>query len=503
MHKTFVREVIIAFGMILIRSACFPGYGQQDTIPPVTPVLEYISVDPGNGNTSLFWEPSPDSDVLGYIIYRMQNNVWVPIDSLFRADDTTYTDLTSRAAFFPESYVIAAFDTTRNRSPLTPPHQTVFLQSELDSCFAEINLGWNAYTGWDTLSRYRIFMKEGTGIYLPVDSVSGNRIKDTITDITANKTYCFYVAAVHPAGYISTSNGTCTQAGMLQPPAYILANGAMVSDNKDVALSFYPDTSGELNRYNLFRKNDPAAPWNLIAALVDSPGREIQYTDHLDTINTPLYYKLAALNPCGENITWSNTATAMLLNGINDGFINQLTWTPYLTYPGGVESYTVYRQNPDWSWNPVGTVNGTDTSFSDNIEMLQYQPGNNGKYCYYVEASGRNMDGIASLLISRSTIMCLTGKFTLFVPNAFTPDNDGRNDLFAPVITFAPVTYQMIIRNRWGIILFETTNYLKPWDGRDLSGKAVSEGTYTYFIRLTTPDNEILTRTGTVTVIYP
>ena len=38
----------------------------------------------------------------------------------------------------------------------------------------------------------------------------------------------------------------------------------------------------------------------------------------------------------------------------------------------------------------------------------------------------------------------------------------------------------VFILNRWGNTVFETTNYLNDWDGRDQRGQALSEGVYTY-----------------------
>jgi gliding motility-associated-like protein len=52
-----------------------------------------------------------------------------------------------------------------------------------------------------------------------------------------------------------------------------------------------------------------------------------------------------------------------------------------------------------------------------------------------------------------------------FMPNAFTPGNDGRNDLIAPVLYGSVKQYRFIIYNRWGEIIFETTNLNKGWDG--------------------------------------
>lgn len=69
----------------------------------------------------------------------------------------------------------------------------------------------------------------------------------------------------------------------------------------------------------------------------------------------------------------------------------------------------------------------------------------------------------------------------IIVPNVFTPNGDGYNDLFIPKAS-AIESFVMIIYNRWGTPLFETTDYVTGWDGK-LNGKEVSEGVYYWIIR--------------------
>jgi gliding motility-associated-like protein len=68
-----------------------------------------------------------------------------------------------------------------------------------------------------------------------------------------------------------------------------------------------------------------------------------------------------------------------------------------------------------------------------------------------------------------------------YIPNAFTPNGDGLNDIFKPV-TFCPVTdYHMLIYNRWGEKLFESNDISTGWDGRK-NGNLCPGDTYVYMI---------------------
>ena len=62
--------------------------------------------------------------------------------------------------------------------------------------------------------------------------------------------------------------------------------------------------------------------------------------------------------------------------------------------------------------------------------------------------------------------------------NVITPNDDGINDLFE--IDNLPENTEVIILNRWGNIVFSSTNYQNNWDGKDNSGRALVDGVYTY-----------------------
>jgi gliding motility-associated-like protein len=75
---------------------------------------------------------------------------------------------------------------------------------------------------------------------------------------------------------------------------------------------------------------------------------------------------------------------------------------------------------------------------------------------------------------------------TIWVPNAFTPNNDTKNDKFQAIPNRAIPKYEMSIFNRWGERVFYTTRYNEGWDGtKNNNGSPVDAGTYYYRIRYT------------------
>jgi gliding motility-associated-like protein len=79
---------------------------------------------------------------------------------------------------------------------------------------------------------------------------------------------------------------------------------------------------------------------------------------------------------------------------------------------------------------------------------------------------------------SVSNEVTTTPDIHLYIPNAFTPNNDGLNDLFGAVGEGLE-EYHLTIYNRWGAKIFESTDINTKWDGT-YKGEAVELGTYTY-----------------------
>lgn len=81
---------------------------------------------------------------------------------------------------------------------------------------------------------------------------------------------------------------------------------------------------------------------------------------------------------------------------------------------------------------------------------------------------------------------------TLFVPNAFTPNGDGTNDTFRPIVSGSSLlTYSLIIYSRWGNVVYTTNDQQDSWDGT-YRAEACIGGQYAYKISITYPNhNEV------------
>jgi gliding motility-associated-like protein len=88
----------------------------------------------------------------------------------------------------------------------------------------------------------------------------------------------------------------------------------------------------------------------------------------------------------------------------------------------------------------------------------------------------------------------------LMIPNAFSPNGDGQNDYFK----ISNITDEKLIDfkvfNRWGTILFRTSDPRQGWDG-NYKGQPQPFGVYGYVIRIAYADGYVETYKGTVTLI--
>ena len=88
----------------------------------------------------------------------------------------------------------------------------------------------------------------------------------------------------------------------------------------------------------------------------------------------------------------------------------------------------------------------------------------------------------------------------IMIPNAFTPNGDGKNDIFMPLVPAPLAGYRLQIWNRWGMLVYETTTHNKGWDGT-LAGQPQPAGTYVYKINYKTPIGQGKQQAGTLVMI--
>ena len=89
----------------------------------------------------------------------------------------------------------------------------------------------------------------------------------------------------------------------------------------------------------------------------------------------------------------------------------------------------------------------------------------------------------------------------LTIPSAFSPNGDGMNDFFRPTTDMGIVAMEMKIYNRWGEMVFESTDRNVYWDGK-YNDEYVPLGVYAYWIIIELQDGSTRLMTGNVTAVH-
>ncbi len=194
-------------------------------------------------------------------------------------------------------------------------------------------------------------------------------------------------------------------------------------------------------------------------------------------LNQPNQFQLSATDTCGNISQLSEITKTVYLNSelVNGEYI-LVRWTPYASWKNGVEQYHLERKIGNRiDWENVITGNNI---FQYADELNNFDTITSCEICYLVVAyeSGNNLKE------SRSNKVCTYLKPTIFVPSAFSPNNDGMNDYFKP-IGMGIDGYEMSIYDRWGGLIFETKSDNGGWDGKLANGSLAIEGMYLYTIQ--------------------
>jgi gliding motility-associated-like protein len=89
---------------------------------------------------------------------------------------------------------------------------------------------------------------------------------------------------------------------------------------------------------------------------------------------------------------------------------------------------------------------------------------------------------------------------TVFVPNAFTPDGDSKNDLLKPIAVGMKHIDFFNVYNRWGQLIFSTTTNNHGWDGT-IRGKPQNSGIYVWTVKAIDYNGKPYFHKGTATLI--
>ena len=179
--------------------------------------------------------------------------------------------------------------------------------------------------------------------------------------------------------------------------------------------------------------------------------------------------------PCAPILSVTNICDEDTDAGLDPTLLqNNLVWTnPNNRCPGtsDVIAYEVlFTPETGGEFTVLVTLGDMNDTFyfHNNITSLAG--------CYAVRAI--DSSGNRSVF---SNVVCVDNCPDYVLPNVFTPNNDGQNDLFTPFLPFHFIDrVDFKAYNRWGGLVFETSDPMLNWDGTGLNGQELAEGVYFY-----------------------
>jgi gliding motility-associated-like protein len=286
------------------------------------------------------------------------------------------------------------------------------------------------------------------------------------TNIICGTEYCYQLTIFYTNNSQSVSLTKCGTAISTDIPDPITNISAIVGD-PGVNLQWLAETGFTPDTFSVFKSTDDT--YNFLTKTA-----ELTVDDELYTPESESCYKITYIDVCGNESDFSLEACPIVLaadlTSANEVVLN---WSAYNGWTNGVASYLVDKYDENGTLLETIDV-GAVTTYTDATQDLINQV-----YTYVVRAQA-NDAGVAQSVSNPVTIV---KDPNLFYPTAFTPNGDSLNDIFNVFGQYIS-SFQMDIFNRWGELMYTTTDLEKGWDGK-FKGIDMPEGTYTFVAKIT------------------
>jgi gliding motility-associated-like protein len=232
----------------------------------------------------------------------------------------------------------------------------------------------------------------------------------------------------------------------------------------------------------------------------------ITVSDTVICNNNPFLVTLNSSVTGGDSYRWVNSVPGPTITVVLPGtyFCNVLTGCNFHTDTIHVLLPAALPQSLGLA--DINACNGSDFIIGnkERVTGIQYlwntgeqqpfiHPKKEGVYTLSVSNGCASKDDSAKVTLMECN-QCL------FVPNAFSPNADGLNDVFGARNLCEIKSFQIQVYNRWGQVVFNANNIAEKWDGTYNNGVA-DVGVYFYQISFTSVDNTIQYRKGEIMLI--
>ena len=445
------------------------------------------------------WIKSKNLDFSQYQLLRRSassNDTFAVVYQTNNQSDTVFYDQSLRTNDSSYQYIVKMKDVCNMVSGIDSNyiHESILIKTAAGLVTGNngIDLNWNHYKGWRVKS-YTIYRRETTqSQFTKIASVQGTVNKFTDNGLCKSE-YEYMVDAMKDNGIVESVNGTKSFSNKtINKPNYIvqllpLDMANVTVDNNRILVIWNKSVQKNAVKYLVNRSEDNGVTFIQKYAIIDA--NQTQFTDSRVSVNSKQYlYQISVLDSCGFESPLSRNGNSILLSLKLKGFDIQLSWNNQNTFKTGVEQYSVERYNTNLSkWEQIAIT--SQLTYSDDPSNTNFE-----HFSYRVKAMEKNGPSV-SLSNEVKTVL----PPTLFIPTAFSPNNDGLNDTHK-ILGLNLKEIEVVVVNRWGEIIFQSDNINKSWDGKH-NGKDVQSGAYVVTVRAVGNNGTPLLEKAVVNVI--
>ena len=447
-----------------------PGYANCDaTTKQVTPVPGPFSPSPpvitelvvNANNIELDINTAPN------FLYQLDvspngTSSWNNMQNVTDESELTISSLTPENNYY--CFRLGTIDACDGTPPIYTGSNTICSsRASIDVADDEITIDWN--TSNAGVNSFTITRDPGSAT-----SVSNAQPYTFVdSDIVCGTTYSYRVINEYGSGIRSISKVLTGTAISNRVPSPI-DNITTVVDGNSVDLTWLQDPGFTADEYRIFRiANNKAS--------LEGTTATTSFTAENWDIESEICYRIDYDDVCGnKSPSGSNVCPIVLNASVQKNNAVSLSWTAYNGWAGGVNHYVVEKYNA--SGQLIQSVDvGSATAYVDSNTADDEQVAS-----YRILAVASNQSELPDPSVSNleQTIR----NPNLSHPTAFIPQADiPANRTFRVFGSFIN-TYQLKIFNRWGELIFESTDPERGWDGT-YRGQQMPEGTYVFQTRVT------------------
>ncbi len=300
-------------------------------------------------------------------------------------------------------------------------------------------------------------------------------------DVECGVTYRYQVVAVVGTARSVAASVEVKAKSDLKPSAVAQAIVSVEQDGS-VSLVAFPPLQGTTPTYKMIfeRADNPNSGFQEVGTTENTN----RYSDvKAKTSERSYCYRILYENACGNRSEPSPPICTIFLK--NAG--SNINWTGDPAFTDQVGGYFVIKLNNGGAASETGV--GANLTYDP-----QFDDPNEQEFEYQIRARSQN-----GAFLSYSNVILYRREAALFLPDAFSPNGDGINDTFKPSGSFYD-NFQMIIYNRWGQSIFQTTDAATGWDGT-INGDRAPQGQYVYKVIIRDNTGRDFVKKGTVMLL--